>query len=286
MITGEIEVGRILTRAQGYLRTVSSHSLQPYRGCSYGRSLCGVGCYVQHNPWVTTGAPWGSFLQARVNAADAYAAEHQRERSWARRTRGTFTVFMSSATDPFVPQEERYGVTQRVLETMTMRPPDGLILQTHTHRVLRALDLCRSLAARCKLRVHVSIESDRDRLPGLPPPASSVAERLSAVAALRAAGVFVVVTVSPLLPIADPPGFFTRIASAADAVVIDHFVGGDGTANGSRTLRTALPAAMAAVDPTSVGVGYRDRIVEIAREAMPGRVGVGADGFAGRWLPR
>jgi len=46
----EVEVGRILTRASGYLRDVCSHSLQPYRGCSFGRSLCGVGCYVRHNP--------------------------------------------------------------------------------------------------------------------------------------------------------------------------------------------------------------------------------------------
>jgi hypothetical protein len=53
----------------------------------------------------------------------------------------------------------------------------------------------------------------------------------------------VVVTVSPLLPIADPERFFARLAGLADAVVIDHFIGGDGTPDGSRTLRTGLPAA-------------------------------------------
>ena len=42
----EVRVKRILTRAGGYLRDVCSHSLQPYRGCSFGRSLCGVACYV------------------------------------------------------------------------------------------------------------------------------------------------------------------------------------------------------------------------------------------------
>jgi len=285
VITGETEVGRILTRAQGYLRTVSSHSLQPYRGCSYGRSLCGVGCYVQHNPWVTAGAPWGTFLQARLNAAEAYAAEYERERSWGRRTRGSFSIFLSSATDPFVPQEERYGVTRRVLETMTMRPPDTLILQTHSRRVLGALDVCRTLRTRCRLRVHISIESDRDRLPGLPPPASSVADRVDAAKTLREAGIFTVVTVSPLLPMEDPKTFFARIADAADAVVVDHFIGGDGTTGGTRTLRTALPEAMTAIDPTSTTLAYRDRIVAIARTIMPGRVGVGIDGFAGRMLP-
>jgi hypothetical protein len=40
----EARVRSILTRATGYLRTVCSHSLQPYRGCTFGNSLCGVGC--------------------------------------------------------------------------------------------------------------------------------------------------------------------------------------------------------------------------------------------------
>jgi hypothetical protein len=85
------------------------------------------------------------------------------------------------------------------------------------------------------------------------------------------------------LPIADPQAFFARIAACASAVVIDHFIGGDGSPGGSRTLRTALPAAMAAVEPDSVGFAYRDRMAVIAEQVMPGRVGVGADGFAGRW---
>jgi hypothetical protein len=58
----ETTVRSILTRTSGYLTTVSSHSLQPYRGCTFGNALCGVGCYVQHNPWVTKGRSWGSFL--------------------------------------------------------------------------------------------------------------------------------------------------------------------------------------------------------------------------------
>ena len=32
------EVGNVLTRTSGYLKTVTSHSLQPYRGCSFGNS--------------------------------------------------------------------------------------------------------------------------------------------------------------------------------------------------------------------------------------------------------
>jgi DNA repair photolyase len=278
-------VRSILTRSSGYLRTVCSHSLQPYRGCSFGASLCGVGCYVRHNPFVTRGAEWGRFLEVRDNAASAYLAQYDRERRWARSNRNGFEIFMSSATDPFVPHERRFGVTRSVLEAMLEEPPDGLIIQTHTHLVTCYLEIYRDLAKRCRLRIHISIESDRDRLPGLPPPASSVARRLEAAARLRASGLRVAITVAPLLPIADADAFFTSIAECADAAVIDHFIGGDGSADGARTLRTALPRAMAAVEPGCLDLAYRDAMVAVATRHMPGRVGVGIDGFAGRLLP-
>jgi DNA repair photolyase len=277
-------VRSILTRSTGYLKTVCSHSLQPYRGCSFGRSLCGVGCYVRHNPFVTRGGEWGSFLEIRENAAAAYLSACDRERRWARTNRGRFSVFMSSATDPFVPHERRFRVTRSVLEAMLGNPPDELIIQTHSHLAARYLGIFGELSKCCSLRVHISIESDRDRLPGLPPPASSVARRFEAAACLRESGIHVVITVAPLLPIADPDAFFQRVSDCADAVVVDHFIGGDGTADGARTLRTPLPEAMAAVDPACLSIAYRDAIVAKALERMPGRVGVGIDGFAGRLL--
>ena len=73
------------------------------------------------------------------------------------------------------------------------------------------------------------------------------------------------------------------LAQGYDAVVIDHYIEGDGSVEGARTIRTALPAAMAAIDPRSTALSYRDAIVAIAREIMPGRVGISCDGFAGRF---
>jgi hypothetical protein len=242
-----------------------------------------VGCYVQHSLHVTRGRPWGSFLEVRTNAAEAYLAGHERERRWARERRGGFVIFLSSATEPFPPQESRHGITRSVLAAMVDRPPDGLIVQTHSHRVVEAIDVLAPLAGRCDLRVHLSIETDRERIPGLPPPASTVARRFEAARVLRRAGLRVVVTVAPLLPIADPDGFFARVAESADAVVLDHFIGGDGSPQGTRTSRTPLPAAMAAIDPEAVALEYRDRMGAIAEKHLPGRVGYGRDGFAGRW---
>src|SRR4051812_495883 len=165
----------VLTRSSGFLETVSSHSLQPYRGCPFGASLCGVGCYVRHSLHITRGRPWGSFLEVRTNAADAYRAGYERERRWARQRRGGVVILPPAATARSPPQESRHGITRAVLSAMLDRPPDGLIVQTHSHRVVEALDLLVPLAEVCRLRAHLSIETDRERLPGLPPPASPIA---------------------------------------------------------------------------------------------------------------
>ena len=276
-------IKNVLTRTTGFLRTVTSHSLQPYRGCTFGNSLCGIGCYVQHNGHVLKGRRWGDFLEVRTNAAESYLANCDRERRWSQRRGVRFAIFCSSSTDPFVPQESRFRITHSILTAMLDAPPDCLILQTHTHRVVEYVDLYVDLAARCDLRIHVSIESDRDRLPGLPPPVSSVEQRLDACQQLQEKRLRTVITVAPLLPMADPDQFFKRVARVADAVVIDHFIQGDGSSDGSRTRKTLLPDAMRAVCDQSLTLDYRDRIVDCAKKYLPGKVGVNIDGFAGRY---
>lgn len=278
-------IKNVLTRTSGFLRSVTSHSLQPYRGCTFGNSLCGVGCYVQHNQHLVQGRRWGGFLEVRTNAAESYLLNFERESRWAEKHGQPFSIFCSSSTDPFLPQESRYGVTRSVLQAMLQRPPAQLVLQTHSHLVCKALPLLRDLATVCDVRVHISIETDREKIPGLPPHAGPIERRFAACAELRAAGIRTVVTVSPLLPIVDPERFFGRIAEVADACVLDHYIGGDGSEDGARTLRTPLPAAIRALEPSALNLEYRDRMVEVACRHLPGRVGVNIDGFAGRFLP-
>lgn len=272
-------VKEILTRATGFLAQVTSHSVNPYRGCAYGKSTCGVACYVQFNPYLTRGEAWGSFLEARTNAASAYRASYAREAAWARKRYGSFGVFMSSSTDPFQPIEKKLGITRALIEVMTELPPDVLILQTHSHLVAQYAALYPALAAHTDLRIQISVESDRDRLPGLPPPASSVARRLEAAASLKSMGLRTIVAMSPLHPIADPEAFFRRVAECADAVIIDHFIEGDGSPNGARTRKTRLPVVMEQVAPGSTDLAYRDEVAKIAARYLP--VGVSAEGFAG-----
>ena len=106
---------------------------------------------------------------------------------------------------------------------------------------------------------------------------------MAAAATLKEAGIPVVITVAPLLPIDRPDEFFRRLSEVADAVVIDHFIGGDGSPNGARTLRTELPKAMEAIEPDSTKLAYREQMLSVARMYFPGKVGVNIAGFAGRF---
>jgi DNA repair photolyase len=278
----EVQCQSILTRASGYLRQVCSHSLNPYVGCGFGRSGCGVGCYVRHNAWLTKGRDWGGFVDVKSNAPEVYLKTFEAEQRWAHRKEKPFTLFFSSSTDPWQPVEKQYRVTRRLLQIMLAHPPDELILQTHATAMLDDLSLVAELSQQCQLRVHVSIEGDVERLPGLPPPPATVAARIEMLRQLSSAGIFAVACLSPLYPMKNPASFFEQLAEAgANAVVIDHFIEGDGTAEGTRTLKTELPGLMAAVNAESTRLKYRDRIAAIAQSYLP--VGISASGFAGHY---
>ncbi len=272
----------LLTRSSGYLKGVCSHSLNPYSGCGFGLSSCGEGCYVRFNQWITQGRTWGEFVDVKINAAELYGQSAEKEKNWAHQKSLPFTIFMSSATDPWQPAERKYRVTRTVLQAMTACPPDTLILQTHSANILDDLDTLLELSRLCSLRIHLSIEGDLNRLPGLPPPPSSIEQRISALEKLSTRGLKTIACLSPLYPLTNPHHFFDRLKNAgAAAVIIDHFIGGDGTAQGSRTLKTRLPFAMSQVIEDSVHLPYRNQIIHIARNYLP--VGVSAQGFAGHY---
>ena len=222
----------ILTRTGGFLAGFT-HSLNPYRGCSFGSSLCGVACYA---PALLRGPKreWGSFLEAKTNAADAYRRDIVRESR-----RGPVSIFCASVTDPYVPQERRYRITRALLEAMVEQPPARLALQTHTPGPLRDLDLLTRLD--CELSVQISVETDREEIPGLPRHAFSPQERLDALRKIKEAGLRAVGVVAPLLPLEDAEAFARELDRCCTFVIVDHYLVGDGSRDGARTKRRGLP---------------------------------------------
>ncbi len=282
MVIEQIQCRSILTRSGGYLELVCTHSANPYIGCGLGNTLCGTGCYVQSNGWLTRGREWGSFLEVKSNAARVYRETWERERRWAHKKGRLFSIFLSSSTEPWQPAEKKFRITRKLLNAFLENPPEELILQTHSTMILDDRELIVALSEKTDLRVHISIETDREHIQGLKNPACSVNDRIETVRNLSNAGITVVVCMAPLLPMNHPESFFEKIERAgAQAVIVDHFIEGDGTANGSRTLKTELPESMEALLPASVHLDYREEIASIAGRYLP--IGISAAGFAGNY---
>lgn len=274
-----IENKTILTPTGGFLASGYTHTLNPYVGCGFARALCGTFCYAQHQHWIVRGRPWGLY-GAKHNIRPAFQHDYDRIKRPRQGAPRPLRVYMASSTDPYTPQEKQLGLTRAILEEMQIRPPDVLVIQTHTTLINRDFDLIQSLSKRCELWVSVTCETDRDPVPGFPPHASRPAKRLETLKRFRDAGVRTQATISPLMPLADPQTFARALDAACDRVVIDHYLLGDGS-YGARTRRTNFLALL-----EQAGFGEWSRIEKMweVRDILAGvlgaeRVLVSAEGF-------
>jgi DNA repair photolyase len=233
----------ILSATGGYLADGFTHSLNISQGCSFAHSACGVYCYVKGLPYVTKGRPWGLY-GFKKDVRDAYRRDFDRVKRPTRGAPKPLRVYMSPSCDPYQPQEARLRLTRALLEEMQARTPDVLVVQTRSPLAARDIDLLVPLMSRCEVWLSMTVETDMERVPGLPPHATPIPRRVEALRAFRAAGVPTQGAVSPLLPLADPEGFAGLLCEACDRVVIDHWLIGDGSRDGARTRRTPFPALL------------------------------------------
>jgi DNA repair photolyase len=266
-----VQARGVLTPAGGFLSGFT-HTLNPYMGCAFGRGGCGVYCYVAESPiGLHAGRPWGAWLRAKVNAADALRRDLQRARDPS-----SLSLFMSSATDPYQPAESKLRITRSLLEVFRERPVALLVVQTRSPQVERDFDL---LADMPFAWLSMTVETDDDSVRrALTPVCPSVDRRLATMRRARDAGIKVQAAVSPVLP-HDGERFAGLLADAADRVVVDTFFG-DG-AGGRRTSRRPLPERFA-----ELGLGdWRDvsaarRLHALLVDRMPpGSVGWSQEGF-------
>jgi DNA repair photolyase len=225
----------VLTPASGFLFAFT-HTLNPYMGCAFGDGGCGVYCYVAESPLgLYAGQPWGQWLRAKSNAAEAL--ERQLDQMPSTRS---LRVFMSSATDPYQPVESRLGIARSILEVFRRRPPELLVVQTRSPLVERDFDLLREMPSAW---LSMTVETDDDDVRrALTPTCPSIASRLRAMRIARASGIRVQAAISPTLP-HDPARFVDVLGEAADRVIVDTFFG-DG-AQGKRTAHRPLPRRFA-----------------------------------------
>jgi len=279
----DIPCRTILNPTGGFLGKGFTHTINLYRGCALGNTLCGMYCYAQWIPYHLQGREWSSFLDIKEGVNKAYRHQYDRMKNPKSGETRPLNIFMSSVTEPYPPQERASRRTRRLLKEMVDRPPDLLVIQTHTPLILDDLHILKKLNALCTLRIHITVETDQHKLPKpFPRHAYTPKARIRALQILQYKGLHTVATVSPLLPLNNPWQFATDLEESCERVILDHYLLGDGSQGGQRTKRTLLPQLL-----KEIGLGTWStlekfyEIVDIFKQVFgdDSRVGVSQEGF-------
>lgn len=228
-----ISIKQALTpQKSGFLAAGFSHTLNPYKGCEFGRTGCAF-CYVRESPMGKFGpSAWGTWVIQKANIAEVLEAELRKPQACQ------YRVFMSSATDPYQPIETRACLTQRCLEVFQAYPIGWLVVQTRSLLVRRDFDL---LARLPFVTLNVSIETDLLTVHQRFTRSTAAPERrLLLVREALARGIVTQVTVAPHLP--SSLAFAEKLAWAvgeSGRVIIDTFYDGDGS-GGQRSIRLGM----------------------------------------------
>lgn len=185
---------KVLTVPKG-MASDFDYSLNPYVGCGFACSYCFAANFVADEQ---RKEDWGKWVDIKIDAERQIANTELRGKK----------IFMSSATDPYQPLEQRIGLTRRIVEVLVRKQP-YLVVQTRSPLVTRDIDLLTRLE---QVRVNMSITTDSDEVrKKFEPSCASIDRRLEALAEVSEAGIPVTVCISPMLPIENPARFAKRI---------------------------------------------------------------------------
>ncbi|MDD3336430.1 MAG: radical SAM mobile pair protein B [Eubacteriales bacterium] len=198
----ETETRSILTKSN---LPVGDYSVNPYVGCTHACKYC----YASFMKRFTNHPePWGEFLDVK----------HWPEIKNPSRYRGK-ELFVGSVTDPYNPQEERYGRTRALL--MQLKGSGvKLSIQTKSDLVLRDMDLLKTFPdARVGFSINTLDESFREDMDK----AVSIERRFAAMEALHAAGIRTTCFISPIFPgITDVPAIIQRAMDRCNLIWLEN----------------------------------------------------------------
>lgn len=174
-----------MVRAKGIL---SAHNgMNVYRGCTHGCIYCDSRstCYQINHPFED--------IEVKENAP-------QLLEDALRRKRKRCMIGTGAMCDPYMPIEKQLRITRRCLEIID-RYGFGAAVQTKSDLVLRDLDLFRSIHAKAKCVVQMTLTTADPKLCAiLEPNVCNTQRRTEVLEILRDEGIPTVVWLTPILP--------------------------------------------------------------------------------------
>lgn len=147
MTTAEITARSIITKSN---LPEADYVINPYTGCSHACRYC----YARFMKRFTGHSePWGSFVDVKLNAPDLIPEKSGKYRGKS--------VFLSSVTDPYLPQEKNYGLTRQILERLIPLEP-RLGIQTKSDLIVRDIDILKQFES-CEAGLTITTLDDKVR---------------------------------------------------------------------------------------------------------------------------
>jgi len=193
-------------------------TINPYRGCEFGCKYC----YARytHEYMEIDGGEFEKKIFVKKDAGALLAGEISRKYSYASKASGCTQaehIAIGTATDPYQPAEQEYGVTRACLEELAKREGLSVSIITKSNQIVHDIDVLKRIAEKSDLAIDITITTLRPRLARLLEPRAPRPDlRLAAVKQLREAGLAVGVSACPLIPgITDREGELEAVAEAA-----------------------------------------------------------------------
>ena len=165
----------------------SKNGMNIYRGCLHGCIYCDSRnrCYgFTHD-----------FEDIEVKENAVYLLEKA-----LRSKRKKCMIGTGSMCDPYIPVDEKLGLTRRCLEVIDQYE-FGVAIQTKSTRILRDMDLLSSINRKAKAVVQMTMTTfDEELCKIVEPNVSTTKERFEALLQFKEAGIPTVVWLTPILP--------------------------------------------------------------------------------------
>ena len=202
LVIQEIQVKTVLTKSN---LPVSDYSVNPYVGCTHACKYC-YASFMKR--FANHPEPWGAFLDVK------YWPEIKKPEKYAGKE-----LFISSVTDPYNPQEEKFRRTRALLEQLAGSGV-RLSIQTKSDLVLRDMDLIREFPdARVGFSINTLDEDFRADMDS----AVSIERRLAAMKELHDAGIRTTCFVSPIFPgITDVEAIIGRVKDQCNLIWLEN----------------------------------------------------------------